>query len=263
MRECVDHMWRTEGIRAFWKGNLSAELMVVPYGASSFWSHQSFKKLLFHRENVHGRPENKPLMSFTCGALAGATATVGTYPLDLFRTRLAVQRNNEIYESLTHATRVVVQREGFVGLYRGMWPTLIGVVPYMATQFAVYETLVAAVFEQKRLSGRLSPKKDIANHERLAIGFVAGVLSKLLTLPFDVVKKRVQVDGFDHNLVEKPRGLLAPFRLARTIVEQEGVRGLYRGCIPSLAKAGPYSATIFYTYNWCIGLCREWDERYR
>jgi len=139
----------------------------------------------------------------------------------------------------------------------------MGVVPYMATQFAVYETLVAALFEHKRLSGRLGPKKDIADYERLAIGFVAGVLSKLLTLPFDVVKKRVQVDGFNHDRVDKPRGLLAPFRLARAIVEQEGIRGLYRGCVPSLAKAGPYSATIFVTYNWCIGLCKEWDDKHR
>jgi len=89
--------------------------------------------------------------------------------------------------------------------------------------------------------------------------FVTGVLSKLLTLPFDVVKKRIQVDGFD-NRIAKPGGLLSPFHMAQTIVRQEGLRGLFRGCVPSLVKAGPNSAAIFYTYDWCIELCREWDK---
>jgi solute carrier family 25 thiamine pyrophosphate transporter 19 len=261
MTECIGSMWRTEGIRSFWKGNLSAELMVAPYGAISFWSHHSFKKLLFQRDDAHGIPEQQPLISFVCGALAGATATMSTYPLDLFRTRLAIQQDKEVYASLSHATKCVIQQDGIQGLYCGLWPTLLGVVPYMATQFTVYESLEAVAFDQKRRSGRLNAE-DIANYERLGIGFVAGVLSKLLTLPFDVVKKRIQVDGFDNRIIKRG-GLLAPFHMALAIVRQEGFRGLFRGCLPSLIKAGPNSATIFYTYNWCIESCRQWDDKHR
>jgi len=265
MRECVGTMLQKEGIRSFWKGNLSAELMVAPYGALSFWSHQTFKRLLFHHDNPHGHPTSTPVMSFTCGALAGATATIGTYPLDLFRTRLAVQSNKEKYFSLSHAVRVVVKEDGLTGLYRGCWPTLLGVVPYMATQFAVYESLVAALFQEKRAMGKI-PKDGggqghITDTETAAIGFLAGVISKLLTLPCDVVKKRIQVDGFDSR-GPRSTGLLEPFQMAARIVRHEGVRGLYSGCLPSLAKAGPNSATIFYTYRWCIEACRAWDSRH-
>lgn len=68
--------------------------------------------------------------------------------------------------------------------------------------------------------------------------FLAGFGSKFLTLPFDVVKKRVQtanflVEGSWGGSISKPvaqfNGLCGPFRLARHIVETEGLRGLFRG----------------------------------
>lgn len=256
MRMCIAHMWQYEGIRGFWKGNLAAELMVIPYNALAFWANQFAKKAFFKLDNTHhASPEMNNVMSFVCGAFAGSVGTVGTYPLDLFRTRLAVQKHKEVYSSLSDAVAVVIRRDGVTGLYRGMWPTLLGVAPYMAAQFGVYESLVAAISERRRRNGLSG---SLPNHERLATGFVAGVVSKFATLPFDVIKKRSQVDGFDSR-DGHPRGLLAPFRLAASIYEHEGVKGLYRGGVPSLVKAGPYAAITFWGYNTCIELCRAWD----
>lgn len=77
------------------------------------------------------------------GAGAGATATLCTYPLDYIRSRMAVQthKSGEPFESLPHALRVSVAEHGWRSLFRGIWPTLIGIVPYAGTSFAVYETL--------------------------------------------------------------------------------------------------------------------------
>lgn len=85
-------------------------------------------------------------------------------------------------------------------------------------------------------------------------GSGAGVLSKLAVYPFDVLKKRLQVQGFEEarkqfGQVRKYSGLL---NCVKTLTLEEGFRGLYKGLVPSLLKAAVVSGTIFSTYD---GLC--------
>lgn len=257
----------TEGVRAFWKGNLAALCMVVPWGAVSFWAHQTTKRLLF-QDTVHGAPTKSPWVSLCCGSVSGVTATIVTYPLDLLRTRLAVQSTNKAYTSLSHAFVTILSTHGVKGLYAGMWPTLIGIVPHMALNFTIYEALVAARFRHKEHQEKEEEEggtaeqvglRVVSPNEHFCFGFISGCASKLLTLPFDVVKKRTQVAGFEGLAVcshgsssVRTVGLMGPFALARGIVRAEGVAGLFRGWVPSLVKAGPTSALIFFTYDLAI-----------
>jgi len=44
----------------------------------------------------------------------------------------------QVYHSMFDATRQIVMKERFVGLYRGLVPTLIQIVPQSGLQFAFY-----------------------------------------------------------------------------------------------------------------------------
>lgn len=48
---------------------------------------------------------------------------------------------NAHYRGILHATRLIIKEEGLLALYKGWLPSVIGVVPYMGLNFAVYETL--------------------------------------------------------------------------------------------------------------------------
>jgi len=48
-----------------------------------------------------------------CG-WAGATSTVGLYPLETLRTRLAMAD----YDNMLHAVRVITAEEGFMAFYQ-------------------------------------------------------------------------------------------------------------------------------------------------
>lgn len=70
--------------------------------------------------------------------------------------------------------------------------------------------------------------------------------------PFDVVKKVMQVrEFFIHtHIVQEPSAKHAS--AMRTLVAMcmtEGWRSLFKGLVPSLAKAGPNSAIVFVTYE--------------
>lgn len=66
-----------------------------------------------------------------------------TYPLDMVRGRLTVQSDNGRYRGIAHAAVTIVREEGPRALYKGWLPSVIGVVPYVGLNFAVYETLKA------------------------------------------------------------------------------------------------------------------------
>jgi solute carrier family 25 thiamine pyrophosphate transporter 19 len=91
------------------------------------------------------------------------------------------------------------------------------------------------------------------SHELIA-GALAGMLSKTAVMPFDVVRKRFQVQGPLRNEIivsdvpRYTRGSLATFV---QIIRHEGVLALYKGIGPSLLKAAPSSAVTFFIVNQC------------
>ena len=79
-----------EGITALWKGNIPAELLYVSYSMVQFVAYREAHVLLegMHMENRY--------RSFLAGAMAGTSATLVTYPLDLLRTRFAAQGTTKV-----------------------------------------------------------------------------------------------------------------------------------------------------------------------
>lgn len=86
-----------------------------------------------------------PLERLSCGALAGITSVVATYPMDIVRTRLSIQsasfaelRGTGVHEKLPgmwETAKIMYRTEGGVrSLYRGMVPTIAGVAPYVSTE---------------------------------------------------------------------------------------------------------------------------------
>jgi hypothetical protein len=61
----------------------------------------------------------------------------------MVRGRLTVQSDNGRYRGIVHAATTIIKEEGLRALYKGWLPSVIGVVPYVGLNFAVYETLKA------------------------------------------------------------------------------------------------------------------------
>lgn len=71
----------------------------------------------------------------------GATAV---YPIDLVKTRMQNQRTGSfigelMYRNSFDCCKKVIRHEGFVGLYRGLVPQLMGVAPEKAIKLTVSE----------------------------------------------------------------------------------------------------------------------------
>ncbi|KAG8126926.1 putative Coenzyme A transporter SLC25A42 protein [Naja naja] len=79
----------SEGFFSLWRGNSATMVRVVPYAAIQFCAHEEYKQLLGSYYGFQGKALT-PLPRFIAGSLAGITAAMLTYPLDLVRARMAV-----------------------------------------------------------------------------------------------------------------------------------------------------------------------------
>jgi len=246
--QCARTILKEEGARGLWAGTVPALFLWVPYTAVQFAALGEFKRVA--RENG-GDPE-KPPLAFAGGAVAGATATVVTYPFDVMRTVLAAQGSPRVYESLPAAAAGILKSRGPAGLYAGVGVTLLEIVPASAIQFGVY-ALLRDIARAEDPRSRDSTPRAVSPLANAACGFGAGSVARVIIHPLDVVKKRFQVAGLARSLRYGERVAAAEFSsfasAVGTILRKEGVRGFYKGLTPGLIKSAPASAITFAAYE--------------
>ncbi|XP_027351860.1 mitochondrial substrate carrier family protein B-like [Abrus precatorius] len=229
-----------EGFRAFWKGNLVTIAHRLPYSAVNFYAYEHYKNLLYSLmgENCKGNASAHPFVHFVGGGLSGITAATATYPLDLVRTRLAAQRSSTYYMGISHAFNTICREEGFMGLYKGLGATLLGVGPNLAISFSVYESL-RSIWLSRR-------PDDSTVMVSLACGSLSGIASSTATFPLDLVRRRMQLEGAGGQARVYNTSLFGTFR---HIIQNERARGLYRGILPEYYKVVPSVGIVFMTYE--------------
>jgi len=224
--------YRNYGVKSWWRGNSATMARIVPYAALQFTIHEEMKLILKTHSSQTVLP---PVRRFLAGSVAGVTAVAITYPLDMVRARLAVSRR-EKYANLRNAFSKIYHEEGFRTFYRGIWPTVLGIMPYAGISFFTYETLKSSYHLYTDIH-------DIHPAQRLAFGACAGILGQSSSYPLDIVRRRMQTDGLDgggyryHRIVQSLKFVWA----------NEGlIGGLYKGMSLNWIK-GPVAVGISFT----------------
>ncbi|CAK9187533.1 unnamed protein product, partial [Ilex paraguariensis] len=120
------------------------------------------------------------------------------------------------YKNLLDAFLKVLQEGGPAELYRGLTPSIIGVIPYAATNYFAYNSL-------RKAYKKVFNREEIGNTATLFIGSAAGAISSSATFPLEVARKHMQVDALNGRHY---KNLL---HAVSSILEKEGVPGLYSG----------------------------------
>ncbi|KAI0240130.1 mitochondrial aspartate-glutamate transporter agc1 [Massospora cicadina] len=185
-----------------------------------------------------GREALKDAYAFLLGSVAGGVGGAVVYPVDLVKTRMQNQRSALVgpvlYKNSLGCLRRVVHSEGFVGLYRGLGPQLLGVAPEKAIKLTINDLVRGLMADQ--------PSGDIPLWVEWVAGGCAGASQVAFTDPLEIVKIRLQVQG-ELAKVGPPRPS------ALWVVRNLGLLGLYRGVGACLLRDVPFSAIYFTTYS--------------
>lgn len=83
-----------------------------------------------------------PFVSGAIGAFSGALGASIVYPLNVVRTRLQAQGtvlHPPTYTGIIDVFQKTIKQEGLRGLYKGITPNLLKVVPSVSITYMVYE----------------------------------------------------------------------------------------------------------------------------
>ncbi|XP_021970097.1 mitochondrial thiamine diphosphate carrier 2 [Helianthus annuus] len=256
MIQASKDIFREEGLTGFWRGNVPALLMVMPYTAIQFMVLHQVKTFASGSSKSEDHIQLSPYLSFMSGALAGCAATVGSYPFDLIRTILASQGEPKIYPNMRSAFVDIMKTRGFRGLYAGLSPTLVEIIPYAGLQFGTYDTFKRWTMAwNARRSSDLTPNEEsLSSFQLLVCGLAAGSCAKAVCHPLDVVKKRFQIEGLQrhprYGARVETRAYRNMYDALKRISQNEGWAGLYKGIVPSIVKAAPAGAVTFVAYEY-------------
>lgn len=145
---------------------------------------------------------------------------------------------------------------------RGNGLNCLRIAPYSAVQFATYESVktwlshpVQHEYKTAQGDSQTYTEKELDTLGRLCAGAIAGFTSVVSTYPLDLVRSRISIasasmyveSGQSATVMDRVPGIMET--ACKVYTEEGGLRGLYRGCLPTSLGVAPYVAFNFVFYE--------------
>uniref|UniRef100_A0A672GQN5 Uncoupling protein 3 n=1 Tax=Salarias fasciatus TaxID=181472 RepID=A0A672GQN5_SALFA len=184
---------------------------------------------------------------FSAGS-AGCVADLVTFPLDTAKVRLQVQgesglspkgqRAGHRYRGVFGTIYTLVKAEGPASLYSGLVAGLHRQTCFASVRIGLYDSMKELYSGGTQHAGILP---------RLLAGCTTGAMAVAFAQPTDVVKVRFQAQSrLPESSAKRYSGTLEAYR---TIARDEGLRGLWKGCLPNVARNAIVNCSELVTYD--------------
>jgi solute carrier family 25 (adenine nucleotide translocator) protein 4/5/6/31 len=138
MLDCLRRVHLEEGLKAFWKGNGSNLVRLLPNESCVFY----LKELL--QRTFQLDPQMKAsafvLLNSAIGITAGWIVAIAFYPIEFTRQQLT-NRVERTGLGMHHHFKETIRSNGVRGLYKGVHLFLMGSVVFRGTYFGIYDSV--------------------------------------------------------------------------------------------------------------------------
>lgn len=139
-------MWSHQGIRSFYRGLPLGVLGIIPYSSIDLGTFELLKRYYIAQQadvlDLDASEVEVPnFLVLAFGATSGSIGASLVYPLNLLRTRLQAQGTRAhpaTYDGFMDVTRKTITKEGWRGLFRGLVPNLMKVIPSVSISYLVW-----------------------------------------------------------------------------------------------------------------------------
>ncbi|XP_054063532.1 mitochondrial uncoupling protein 3-like isoform X1 [Rissa tridactyla] len=193
-------------------------------------------------------PEVPPTaaVKFISAGTAACIADLCTFPLDTAKVRLQIQGEVRIprstsaveYRGVLGTLSTMVRTEGPRSLYSGLAAGLQRQMSFASIRIGLYDSVKQLYTPKGAESTGLAA--------RVLAGCTTGAVAVACAQPTDVVKVRFQANGAMPESARRYSGTVDAYR---TIAREEGVRGLWRGTLPNIARNAIVNCGELVTYD--------------
>lgn len=146
-------MYQQGALKSSYRGLTMGLVGMFPYSAIDLSTFEFLKSTIARRNaKILGCHEEDALPSSFAtgciGAFSGAFGASVVYPINLLRTRLQAQGtvlHPPTYNGIWDVAQKTVKNEGVRGLFKGITPNLLKVVPAVSITYMVYENAKRAM----------------------------------------------------------------------------------------------------------------------
>jgi len=228
---------KEQGFSALWRGNLANVIRYFPTQALNFAFKDTYKKLF-----LDGVDKKKEFYKFFLGNLAsggaaGATSLCFVYPLDFARTRLAAdvgKAESREFKGLADCLVKIAKSDGPIGLYRGFFVSVQGIIIYRAAYFGMFDT-AKSVFT--------ADGQKLNFFAAWGIAQVVTIGSGILSYPWDTVRRRMMMQSGRKDILYKNT-----WDCAVKIVKNEGISAMFKGALSNVFR-GTGGALVLAIYD--------------
>ncbi|XP_061595924.1 dicarboxylate carrier SLC25A8-like [Cololabis saira] len=194
-------------------------------------------------------------VKFFGAGTAACIADLITFPLDTAKVRLQIQGESQKtegssrvkYKGVFGTINTMVRTEGPKSLYSGLVAGLQRQMSFASVRIGLYDSM-------KQFYTRGSESAGIV--VRLMAGCTTGAMAVAFAQPTDVVKVRFQAQVRLTDGVKRYNGTLDAYK---TIARDEGVRGLWKGCMPNITRNAIVNCAELVTYDMIKELLIKYD----
>ncbi|RIB05760.1 mitochondrial carrier domain-containing protein, partial [Gigaspora rosea] len=235
MLDCI-RKTNKEGFSAFYKGT-TIPLVGIGACVSIQFAVLEHMKRFFNEINEKNGNKTSVLTNsqlFLSGAAAGIANSVLSVQITPTQSN-SLAKNSILYSGPIDCIKKIYSSYGIRGIYKGQMITMAREFQGYGTYFFLYELL-------KRTEGK---GREIESWKTYLYGALAGYGMWLVIYPIDLLKSKLQMDGFTPQ-TRKYKNALDCF--TRTY-KYEGLRGFFKGFGTVMLRAGPVNASTFMAYE--------------
>lgn len=177
------------------------------------------------------------------GGIASCLAETCTMPVDVVKVRLQMDGagGQNLYRGPIDCAIKLVRAEGPPGLFKGLPPALARQATYGSLRFGLYSPIRNCLGVQPG-----TPQTEIPLWKKILAGGTSGALASAVANPTDLLKVRLQTDG---QIMGKPKRYTGMGNAFISIVQEEGIFGLWKGVGPTVGRATVVAAAELATYD--------------
>lgn len=258
MLHCAGGILKNEGPLAFYKGTLTP-LLGIGVCVSIQFGALEYSKRFFARRNLEegkGGPTGFMLTGpqlVAAGIFAGVANGVVSGPVEHIRIRLQTQSaQNPTYSGPWDAIKKIYSSHGIAGIYKGQGVTLLRESLGYGIYFLAYEKLMQYEMTRKGI------RRDQVNPANAVLfGAAAGYALWAVIYPIDMIKSRMQTDGFSPAEGQKYKSTLD---CVRTVWRTEGISAFMRGLGPTLIRSPFANGATFLGFELAMRLLSGHEE---
>ncbi|KPA82879.1 putative mitochondrial mitochondrial carrier protein [Leptomonas pyrrhocoris] len=258
IRKLAQHIYHQDGLKGFWRGNLTSMVIRVPYSGIQFLLYSQCKFVLQdwldsrrkqraaeHAADTDGSEKSvmesrnvelieKFILKCGAGGISATVAGAAVYPGEVVRLRL--MSGEKEFTGIAHTCRLVYRETNSLrNFYRGLGASLMQRVPDILVSFATYETIKYAVLDSPNppfFKDNFTARNLLAT---ILGGSAAAIASILVAFPLDVAKRRIGMSGKSTDKVVY-KGVAD---CLGKIYAKEGIRGWYSGSFVEAVRCVP------------------------